>query len=54
MFSYFEPNFIENSLGKMVFQILAKIEMTQNKNRLFGHYFETVHFCVCVCVCAEL
>ena len=29
----------------MVFQILAKIEMTQNKNRLFGRHFETVqHF----------
>ena len=29
----------------MVFQILAKIEMTQNKNRLFGGHFETVqHF----------
>ena len=29
----------------MVFQILAKIEMTQNKNRLFGRNFETVqHF----------
>ena len=29
----------------MVFQNLAKIEMTQNKNRLFGRHFETVqHF----------
>ena len=29
----------------MVFQNLAKIEMTRNKNRLFGRYFETVqHF----------
>ena len=29
----------------MFFQILAKIEMTQNKNRLFGRHFETVqHF----------
>ena len=26
----------------MVFQHLAKIEMTRNKNRLFGRYFETV------------
>ena len=27
------------------FQILAKIEMTRNKNRLFGCHFETVqHF----------
>ena len=29
----------------MVFQNLAKIEMTRNKNRLFGRHFETVqHF----------
>ena len=29
----------------MVFQSLAKIEMTRNKNRLFGRHFETVqHF----------
>ena len=29
----------------MVFQNLAKIEMTQNKNQLFGRHFETVkHF----------
>ena len=29
----------------MFFQNLAKIEMTQNKNRLFGRHFETVqHF----------
>ena len=29
----------------MVFQNLAKIEMTRNKNRLFGLHFETVqHF----------
>ena len=26
----------------MVFQNLAKIEMTRNKNRLFGRHFETV------------
>ena len=26
----------------MVFQILAKIETTQNKNRIFGRPFETV------------
>ena len=45
MFSYFEPNFIENSFGKVVFQILAKIEMTQKKKRLFGRHVETVqHF----------
>ena len=29
----------------MVFQNLAKIEMTRNKNQLFGRHFETVqHF----------
>ena len=26
----------------MVFQIFAKIEMTQNENRLFDRHFETV------------
>ena len=36
---------LKNSFGKMVFQNLAKIEMTRNKNRLFGRHFETVqHF----------
>ena len=37
---------LKNSFGKVVFQILAKIEMMRNKNRLFcGHHFETVeHF----------
>ena len=45
MFSYFEPNFIKNSFGKVVFQIWAKVEMARNKNRLFGRHFETVqHF----------
>ena len=45
MFSYFEPNFIEKFLWESGFQILAKIEMTQNRNRLFGRHFETVqHF----------
>ena len=45
MFSYFEPKFFEKSFGKVVFQILAKIEMTRNKNRLFGRHLETVqHF----------
>ena len=33
---------LKNSFGKVVFQILAKIEMMRNKNRLFGHHFETV------------
>ena len=36
---------LKNSFGTVVFQILAKIEMKQNTNRLFGRYFETVqHF----------
>ena len=36
---------LKKSFGKVVFQILAKIEMTRNKNRLFGRHFETVqHF----------
>ena len=29
-------------LGEWFFKFLAKIEMTQNKNRLFGSYFEAV------------
>ena len=33
---------LKNSFGKVVFQILAKIEMTWNENRLFGCHFETV------------
>ena len=33
---------LKNSFGKVVFQILAKIEMTRNKNRLFGRHLETV------------
>ena len=53
MFSYFEPNFTGKFLWENVFffffffffQILAKIELTVNKNRLFGRHFETVqHF----------
>ena len=36
---------LKNSFGKVVFQNLAKIEMTRNKNRLFDRHFETVqHF----------
>ena len=36
---------LKNSFGKVVFQILAKIEMTRNKNQLFGRHFKTVqHF----------
>ena len=34
---------LKNSFGKVFFfQILAKIEMTRNKNRLFGRHFETI------------
>ena len=41
MFSYFELKIsLKNSFGKEVFQILAKIEMTRTKNRLFGRHFE--------------
>ena len=32
----------KNSFGKVFFQILAEIEMTQNENRLFGLHFEMV------------
>ena len=35
---------LKNSFRKVVFQILAKIEMMRNKNRLFGHHFETVQY----------
>ena len=36
---------LKNSFGRVVFQILTKIEMTGNKNRLFDRHFETVqHF----------
>ena len=36
---------LKNSFGKVVFQILAQIEMTQKRNRLFGRHFEMVqHF----------
>ena len=31
---------LKNSFGKVVFQIFAKIEMTRNKNRLFGRHFK--------------
>ena len=33
---------LKNSFGKVVFQILAEIEMMRNENRLFGRHFETV------------
>ena len=32
----------KKSFGKVVFQILAEIEMMRNENRLFGRHFETV------------
>ena len=35
---------LKNSLGKVVFQIFAKIEMTPNENQSFGHHFEKVIF----------
>ena len=36
---------LKYSFGKVVFQILAKIEITRTKHRLFGRHFETVqHF----------
>ena len=36
---------LKNSFGKVVFRIFTKIEMTRNKNWLFGRHFETVqHF----------
>ena len=45
MFSW-SPNLshisLKNSFGKVVFQILAEIEMMRNENRLFGCHFETV------------
>ena len=42
---YFEPNFIEKiPLGELFFQLLAKIEMTRTKHRLFGRHYETVQF----------
>ena len=33
---------LKKSFGKVVFQILAEIEMLRNENRLFGRHFETV------------
>ena len=44
-FSYFEPNFIEKFLWESGFSNFGQIEMTRNKNRLFGRHFKTVqHF----------
>ena len=33
---------LKNSFGKVFFQILAEIEMTQNENWLFGRHFKMV------------
>ena len=44
MFSYFEPSFIEKFLWESGFQILAKIEMRRNKNRLFGRHWNGTTF----------
>ena len=45
MFSDLEPNFIEKFLWESGFSNFGQIEMTRNKNRLFGSHFETVqHF----------
>ena len=35
---------LKNSFGKVVFQILTKIELMRNKNRLFGRHFQTVQY----------
>ena len=40
MFSYFEPNFIENFIGKMVFQILVTWLFSRKENSFFGRLFE--------------
>ena len=45
---------LKNSFGKVVFQNLAKIEMTRNKNRLFGRHFETEQHFNIFFFCAEL
>ena len=33
---------MKSSFGNVICQILAKIEMTRNKNRLFGRHFEPI------------
>ena len=45
MLSYFERKFFEKFLWEFFFQILAKIKMTRNKNRLFGHLFFRIMIC---------
>ena len=67
MFSYFDPNFIEKFFWESVFfffffQIFAKIEMTRNKNWLFGRHlkryviliFFVLFLFICLFVFAEL
>ena len=41
-------NLFKNSFGKVIFQILVKIKMTRNKNRLFNRHFKTVQYFVFV------
>ena len=41
---------LKNSFGKVVFQILAKIEMTRNKNVIFGRHFETVQHSIIIII----
>ena len=44
MFSYFEPNFVENFLRESGFSNFGQ-NQNDEKNRLFGRHFETVqHF----------
>ena len=45
MFSYFEPNCIEKFLWESGFSNFGQYQnVTRNKNRLFGRYFETVQY----------
>ena len=44
MLSYFEPNLLKNSIGKVVFQILVMWLFSRNKSLFFGHHSETQHF----------
>ena len=44
MLFYNVQNSLKNFFEKEVFQILAKIEITRNKTRLFGRHFETVQY----------
>ena len=40
---YFSNVNLKNSFGKVVSQMLAKIEMTRSKNRLFGRHVAVQH-----------